>query len=155
MYLFIYLWLGIVHPIYLSTFEIKVSDDQHWKMSIRIFYDDLEDAIQNETGIRPNLKIGDLENHYASIEELLTGHMAIFRGDNKLEYTCEQATKINDVILITVVGLSDWPDGEIQIRCDLLLNIFHSQKNIVTVQKDTDLSTYYLHRARTTMTHRQ
>lgn len=123
----------LLHPIYLSTCKIQIDEQRQWQATFRIFYDDLEDGIQNMQGIRPNLDTNSLHRYEHYMLSYLQKHFEIWSITESLPIKIESAERLADVIILTVSGKTMWPDHEVQLRLDLLTEIFPQQKNIVQV----------------------
>ena len=126
----------ILHPIYLSTCKIEIDEQRQWQATFRIFYDDLEDGIQNMQGSRPNLSPPYLNLHEDKIELYLKKHFGITYDGKSLPFLTESIQRIEDVIIIEVAGQVKWPEEKVVLRSDLLTEIFSQQKNIVQVHND-------------------
>jgi hypothetical protein len=137
------------HALYLSTCEIIVEADGAWYGSIRIFHDDLEDALQNATSRRPNLNQEMIHQQQQDIEIYLNEHL-FFEGEHsRLPYRIVQIERTEDVIEIGLKGIQSFKSNSIIIHNDLLTELFESQKNIMTVRKSGQLATLYFNKHNT------
>lgn len=132
----------LLHPIYLSTCKIEIDEQRQWQATFRIFYDDLEDGIQNMQGSRPNLDTSSLHRYEHYMLSYLQKHFEIWNVTESLPIKMKNAERVADVIILTVSGETMWPDHEVKLRLDILTEIFHQQKNIVQVH-DSHLPVLY------------
>lgn len=140
------------HALYLSTCEIKIEEDKSWYGSIRIFHDDLEDALQNATGSRPNLTEELISLEHQDIELYLNEHLFIEKEHGRLLFQIVQLKRIEDVVEIGLRGNQSWESPRLIVHNDLLIELFESQKNIMTVRKSGQLTTLYFNKHTTVKT---
>jgi hypothetical protein len=140
--------LTVRHPIYLTTAEIKISADRSWTGSMRIFYDDLEDAIQNTTGNRPTLDSLNLDQYHTDILEYLRVHFLISSPVETLSFSILTLSRQEDVIMIKLKGEKIWPRSKQSIKNDILTELFGSQKNVMTIRYLDELDTLYFTKSR-------
>ncbi|MBK8504555.1 MAG: hypothetical protein IPL46_21500 [Saprospiraceae bacterium] len=137
------------HALYLSTCEILIEEDWTWQGSIRIFHDDLEDALQNATGSRPNLTLDLIHLEQTDIELYLNEHLFFKTESGRLPYEIVQIVRTEDVVEIRLKGIQSWKSTHIIVHNDLLIELFESQKNIMTIRKSDQLSTHYFNKRTT------
>jgi hypothetical protein len=137
------------HALYLSSCEILIEESGSWYGSVRIFHDDLEDALQNATGSRPNLTQDQIHLLQQDIELYLNEHLFFKKESGRLPYKVEQIVRLEDLIEIGVVGIQVWDSTHLIVHNDLLIELFESQKNIMTIRRPGQFSTLYFNKQAT------
>lgn len=135
----------MLHAFYLSTCEINIKSDRSWEGIIRIFHDDLEDALHHRFGIRPNLDEEDLKTHIENIQTYLNEHLFFTHKQEKAEYRIIKVVRHNDILQILVSGKS-WIERPLTIRNNLLMELFNSQKNVMTIKSAQEMTTLYFNK---------
>ncbi|NND35215.1 MAG: hypothetical protein HKN76_21690 [Saprospiraceae bacterium] len=128
------------HPLYLSTVEIEIRADRSWSGKMRIFYDDFEDALQNAFGARPNLDQKHINLYREQISNYLNSHLIIWSQSKGLTFSVASLLRTADVITLNIDGHDPWPDQSM-ITNDLLMELFGSQKNVMTFKLRADIRT--------------
>ena len=134
--------------MYLSTCEITIHPDNTWEGQVRIFHDDLEDAITNLTGQRPKLTTESLPSCYGKIQDYLRKHLIISDRNGKINIDLERAAVLQDVVEIIISG-SRINEDESYIENNILLEIFETQKNIMVIKKSGEIKTLYFKKNQT------
>jgi len=120
------------HAIYVSVTEVTKVDRQTWTVSCRMFNNDLEDAIRNQTGESVSLRSHtEVEN----ASELISGYVVErlkFLDDSgrsmMLKWVSGSAENDSVWCSFTLIG------GNVsEIENVLLLELFASQENIVSL----------------------
>lgn len=141
--LFFLLSTSNFHALYLSTCEVVVHDDQTWEAQLRIFFDDLEDAITNHSGYRPNLVNDQIAQHQPAISAYLNEHLFFVQGNSKITFQVTKAIRNQDVVEINLQSRQIWPDKSILVKNNLLMEIFEAQKNVMVIKKGDEIRTLY------------
>lgn len=138
------LFPSLFHPLYLSTCQIEIKADRSWTASLRIFHDDLEDALQNKNGQRPTLDQSTLTAHQMHILAYLKQHfmVAAARGSS-LDFGIVHLSMVEDIITVVCHGNKPWTKSKHFITHDLLTEIFGSQKNVMTINYQGQIETLY------------
>lgn len=146
----IILWIFLVlfHPIYISTADMTFDAQGSWSGTIKVFYDDLEDALQNQGGKRPNLTSENLIYYYPQMQAYLRNKLQFIQGEI-LSYQLVSASRLGDVITISIDGNDKWKPYQMTISNTLLLDLFESQKNIMTIRCNSDSNYFYLRKGLT------
>ena len=131
------------HALYLSTCEIQIADDYTWNGQLRIFHDDLEDAIFNLSGHRPNLSEDDIENHVGSISDYILNHLFIENRSGKGSIVLSQVIRNQDIVEISLQGQLPELTKQLSVKNDLLMEIFEAQKNVMVIHKSEVVKTLY------------
>lgn len=135
----------MLHAFYLSTCEINIKSDRTWEGIIRIFHDDLEDALHHRFGIRPNLDEEHLKTHIEDIQTYLNEHLFFTHNQENAEYRIIKAVRHNDILEIRISGKS-WFEKPLTIRNNLLMELFDSQKNVMTIKAAEEMTTLYFNK---------
>lgn len=135
--------LSQYHALYLSTCEVAVHADHTWEAQLRIFFDDLEDALTNRTGERPTLSQERLPNYQHAIQTYLNEHLFFRQGTESLEFKLITCNRKEDVVELIIEGTNPWRGDGILITNDLLMEIFTAQKNVMVIKKAEDIRTLY------------
>ncbi len=125
--------LGFTHKYYISNTLIHYNTEaQSLEISIKIFTDDFERALQEQTGATINL--GGVEEHeeaHRIIGDYLKQHFSISISDNKLDLN--YLGKEDEVdITRCYIEISNIPEfSEISISNSILFDQFEDQANII------------------------
>ena len=141
-------FLLLLHPIYISTSDVIFDAQGSWSGTIKVFYDDLEDALQNQGGKRPNLTSENLEQYYPQMYIYLSANLRFMQGQI-LSYRLVSASRLGDIITISFHGNTKWEPNPLTISNTLLLDLFESQKNIMTIRRNSDSNFFYLRKGLT------
>lgn len=127
-------FMSSFHPLYLSTTQIEVHQDGSWEGTIRFFYDDLEDALQNELKHRPTLTDQRINEHLGEIDAYLRIHLTFKDSisDHMMPYHITSGERVEDVIFLRLNGDKLW-SSKVLITCNLLLELFETQKNVFEI----------------------
>ncbi len=131
------------HPVYISVSDIHVQSDRSWSGEIHVFYDDLEDALQNQDKTRPTLTINRIERYKTSIQKYLFHHLLLSSSAGAITYEISGISRIGDLATIQLVGEDQWPKGQIQMENKVFLELFESQRNIVKIHYPSKRQTLY------------
>jgi len=120
------------HAIYVSVTEVKKIDDRTWTISCRIFNNDLEDAIRNQAGKSVSLRShAEIENASELISDYVAEKLKFLdNAGNTMPLKWASGSAENDSVWCNFT-LSGGNVSEIENI--LLLELFASQENIVTV----------------------
>ena len=141
IYLLSFLFLSILpaddlaeeHAIYVSVVEISYGSDRNGKMQVKLFTDDLEDAILNHTGTRVKLN-GNCARHLELMEAYLKEHLAITIDRQAIDYNISGCEKV-DISTWLEFSFScndDW--SAVRIQGDQLMELFPTQSNVFSVK---------------------
>ena len=130
------------HAVYISVTTLEVDVDGKVKGSLKIFSDDLEDALHRFSGERPAI-VGrqDLSPIASQFEQYLRKHLTIrARGGGSL-LTLENLENVGDSTWAYFKTGLESPSDWLNIESSILIDIFPDQVNIVEV-KLTDKPRY-------------
>lgn len=121
--------LAPVHNIHVSNTEIELRGEDKIEVTVRIFTDDLQNAV----GLKP----GELPTNYRGADELIQKYMnQVLRLESdgkKVDLTYEESIASGDAIWIYYSATLK-PDGhEITLYNAVLHDLFNDQKNMVRV----------------------
>ena len=141
------------HAIYVSVIEIEKPEDSNIAaLRFKIFADDLEDAIYNQSGIRVDLLKGDCNNAQKLIENYLEEYFKLTINSTYVdrEYiSCE----LNDISLwleFTMNTPGEW--HEVEVHAGYLMELFPTQTNVVSITFNESKKLFRLTNDKTTET---
>ena len=116
------------HAIYVSVLEIKKGS-----LMVKVFANDLEDAIFNQVQQRVNLLNSNCSENRALVSDYFKNHLGFFIDGDLMSYnfvSCE----VNDISLwITFEFASPAIWSEVEITADYLMELFPTQSNVVSI----------------------
>ena len=141
IYLLSFLFLSILpagdraeeHAVYVSVVEISYGSGKVGKMQAKLFTDDLEDAIFNQTRTRVKLS-GNCTRHLELMEAYLKQHLVITINQQAIDYKISGCEKV-DISTWLEFSFScndDW--SAVRIQGDQLMELFPTQSNVFTVK---------------------
>jgi hypothetical protein len=126
------------HAIYVSVLEIEQKKSANGTIKVKLFADDLEDALYNFKNERVDLLGQDCKQFSDLITEYLKAHLALTIKGEKLEYTYANC-ELNDIsIWLTYSFKNETAWTEILVSADYLMELFPTQSNVVSVTKGTE-----------------
>jgi len=105
---------------------------------VKVFADDLEDAIFNQAQQRPDLLNGSCKQSKILISNYFKKHL-IFKIDGKEQDYVYLSCEVNDISLWLTFELNSpatW--GEVEITADYLMELFPTQSNVVSITYQSD-----------------
>lgn len=127
------------HAIYVSVLEVKQGS-----IMVKVFADDLEDAIFNQAQQRPDLLSGNCNQNKILISNYFEKHLMI-KIDGKEQGYRYLACEVNDIsiwLTFDFTSLSSW--GEVEITADYLMELFPTQSNVVSITYQTEKKMFRL-----------
>jgi hypothetical protein len=127
------------HAIYVSVLEIESDSDKETASAmVKIFANDLEDAIFNHSDNRLDLLTGNCDLNSELILNYFYDHLQLIIDGNPQKYSfvgCE----INDTSLwLTFEFKSPSKWKELAITADYLMELFPTQSNVVSIKYHGD-----------------
>lgn len=127
------------HPFHVSVCDITYnSDDQHLKISVRVFLDDLELTLRNHTG-EPKLDImvperwEDVQHHTG---QYLLKNLTISTTETPLDIKYI-GSEIEVDVLWAYLEVKDLPTFDaMTVRFTNMLEIYSDQENLVHIRRD-------------------
>ena len=120
------------HAIYVSVLEIEKVDERG-QIRIKIFADDLEDAIYNSSQKRIDLLKGDCSQNKILVSEYFANHLQLTLDGTNVDYkfiSCE----VNDISIwfnYDFTSMTTW--SELEVKADYLMELFPTQSNVVSI----------------------
>lgn len=126
---------GEIHPIYISVIEIDHDrGESRATIRIKVFIDDLEDAIKYASGRIIKLKNkGSCNSNRELIQKYFGNHFKIrINGDNVL-YELDKCEIFDDSIWLYFNSQTPLKWTQMHITADYLMELFPTQSNIVKI----------------------
>lgn len=101
------------HAIYVSVLEID-----HQEMKVKVFMDDLNDAIRNDS---------------SSIEEYFQKKINLQTDDESVIFSFQEVTEEGEIYWITFKLEMPEEHGLVNLKADYLMELFPDQTNVVKV----------------------
>jgi hypothetical protein len=140
-----------MHAIYVSVLEIEQPiGEKGGTINVKIFADDLEDAIFNMSRKRINLLTDECFKNKDLVNIYFAQHLQISIDGKKLEYyysSCE----INDISIwfnYSFISEPNW--SELEVKADYLMDLFPAQSNVVSITKGKEKKMFRLTNQHTT-----
>ena len=121
------------HAIYVSVLEVEQGS-----IMVKVFANDLEDAIFNYAQQRLSLVSGDCSKGKALFTSYFRDHLVI-KIDGKEQKYSYQSCEVNDISLWLTFEFSSpavWK--EVEITADYLIELFPTQSNVVSISYQTE-----------------
>lgn len=137
-----FLYAGLDHDIHVSVCEmVYMEEDSKIEMSIKIFYDDLLNAV----GLNPG---EELPEDYTSSDELITAfiHKNVkirINGEVK-DLNYEASHSYPPAVWSTFIIHQDSPIEQISMKNTILVDLFDDQVNMVTIKVGKKRKAYSL-----------
>ena len=139
--------LSSSHAIYVSVLEVEQGS-----IEVKVFANDLEDAIFNHAQQRLDLVSGDCSKGKALITNYFRDHLAIKIEGKEQQYSY-QSCEVNDISLwLTFEFSSPVTWGEVEITADYLMELFPTQSNVVSISYQGEKRIFRLTNGSTTET---
>lgn len=123
------------HAIYVSVMEVIYVGDNKGTLKLKLFADDLEDAIYNQVSKRYDLLGGECTLAKNDISNYLQEHLELMI-DNRRAKLNFVGCELNDISLWTSFEFqtsSEW--NSVSIKADYLMELFPTQSNVVSLTK--------------------
>lgn len=139
--------LSSSHAIYVSVLEVEPGS-----IMVKVFANDLEDAIFNQARQRPDLLSGNCSQSKALISNYFKNHLKFKINGEEQGYrylSCE----VNDISLWLTFEFTSPPTwSEIEITADYLMELFPTQSNVVSITYHSKKRMFRLTKGATTET---
>ncbi len=125
--------LSVLHPVHLTVTNIEYfSDKKVFVVQVRFFRDDLEKAIDLDTGIKPDFRKTEKQNNQLLLEYIRKHLQIIINGDNITgEYTLE-GYDLKDITLWARVRFKyKKPVKQVKIVNTLMLRLYPDNRNLL------------------------
>ena len=124
------------HAIYISVANIDIQAKENVLLiSLKVFSDDLEDAIHNHTGVREKV-VGrsDFTDLSEVIEDYINQKFKIFLDEKQVPLQVSSCENIGDTTWIYLTGETGDFKNSIRVSNLVLFEVFDTQKNIVEIE---------------------
>ena len=126
-------FLFLLHPIYISTSEI-ILNNNNVEVKIRIFRDDLEDGLRlfhgESISIDTNQK---LKKESKKIEAYIKNKFKLTIDKSKINYMMIDLQLINDLVETSFHFKSQLRINKISVKNNILFDIYKIQKNVTLI----------------------
>ena len=133
MYNILIFFLFIIHPIYISTSEI-ILNNNNAKVKIRIFRDDLEDGLRlfhgKSISIDTNQK---LKKESKEIDTYIQNKFKLSIDKSKINISIINYQLINDLVEISFSFKSELRIDNISVTNNILFDVYRVQKNVTLI----------------------
>ncbi len=126
------------HAVYVSVLEVTKQADTAGNLQIKVFTDDLEDAIFNQQRKRVDLQRNDSNQFGEEVSTYFAQHLSLIIDGKKVNYSY-LSTEINDIsvwLTFSIEAPETWK--EVSITADYLMELFPTQSNIVSIKYKGD-----------------
>lgn len=150
-------WTGVAgkppHAIYVSVIEIEQNSvDSNGIIRIKVFMNDLQDAIFNQTAKHVDLANDSCDKNKVLVSGYFKDHLIIMINGLQLSYNY-QSCEINDISIwfeFTFSAVNQW--RTLAITADYLIELFPTQSNIVSIAYEEQKSMFRLTKGETQKT---
>ena len=133
MYNILIFILFIIHPIYISTSEI-ILNNNNAEVKIRIFRDDLEDGLRlfhgKSISIDTNQK---LKKESKEIDRYIQSKFKLSIDKSKINISIINYQLINDLVEISFSFKSELRIDNISVTNNILFDVYRVQKNVTLI----------------------
>lgn len=132
------------HAIYISVAKVNFNKEANEVLiSLKVFSDDLEDAIHNYSGKRQKVVgIMDFTDLSSVIEGYVNKKIELNLDGNQVSLQVDSCENIGDTTWIYLKGETGPFSQSIQVKNQVLFEVFDTQKNIVEIEY-SDEKYYY------------
>ncbi len=122
------------HAIYLSVIEVEVIASGESKLRIKIFSDDLQNALRNFSN---DYQHHDLQHYFAQnqalAEQYFQAHLKISVNRKPVSMSLQNFTIENDAHFVTFSMSTPTSPNKMEVQADFLMELFPTQTNVVKV----------------------
>ena len=133
MYNFLIFLIYLIHPIYISTSEI-ILNNNNAEVKIRIFRDDLEDGLRlfhgKSISIDTNQK---LKKESKEIDRYIQSKFKLSIDKSKINISIINYQLINDLVEISFSFKSELRIDNISVTNNILFDVYRVQKNVTLI----------------------
>jgi len=125
------IWVSNSHAIYLSVVDLNYQS-KATEITVKVFSDDLEDAIYNLT--RNRVKMGsDCHGHKEVISSYFSRYLKISVNGNSMKYEWKSCEINDDSIWLSFTGDNPGTIQKISVKADYLMELFPAQTNVINI----------------------
>jgi len=125
------------HAIYISVIEMEIKNDIVTEMQVKVFADDIADALRAEsgkiiddTGVYDEIELGLVEQYFRK-------HLYLKNKDESKFFTLISSSKEDQAVWLQFL-MKDPIDNEDILIGDYLIEIFPTQRNMIRLNQDGD-----------------
>ena len=128
------------HAIYLSVTELNLVEKKPIDFTVKVFSDDLQDALRN---FNTKYQTADIGSFFFINESIAVAyfneHFIISAGTIQIDYTLLSHSIESDAHFITFrLDQTIWPKN-FMLKADFLMELFPTQKNIVKIRQGDNI----------------
>ena len=122
------------HAIYVSVIELKEIEGGG-RLSVKVFYDDLEAAIQNSTGLALDLSdVFNCRGYSSDITDYFRSHLTLKINNEDIRYEFSQCEKNGDSIWLEYEFYTNQQWQYLNLENDHFMELFPTQTNVFSVE---------------------
>ena len=127
----IFSFLVFIHPIYISSTNVVVSDEI-LEIKIKLFRDDLEDGLRDFHGFSISIdSLNKIEKTKSLINQYINDKLTLEINNEKINFFIIDYSLINDVLEVYFIQNFTKKTKDIKINNQLLIEIYSEQSNIM------------------------
>lgn len=124
------------HALYIGVIKIEHQEDTALTtMDIKVFSDDLQNALKNEFGWKelPNISIA-CEEHTDVLLQYFQNHLSLFINNKPVSLALQTCKNDSEVYILryTFAAAKKWTS--LTLQADFLMELFPTQSNVLQVQ---------------------
>ena len=127
----IFSFLVFIHPIYISSTNVVVSDEI-LEIKIKLFRDDLEDGLRDFHGFSISIdSLNKIEKNKSLINQYINDKLNLIINNEKINFFIINYSLTNDVFEVYFKQIFTKKTKDIKINNQLLIEIYSEQSNIM------------------------
>jgi hypothetical protein len=128
---FIFSLFFFIHPVYISSTNIIISDEI-LEIKIKLFRDDLEDGLRDFHGFSISIDSSNkIEKNKSLINQYINDKLTLEINNEKINFFIIDYSLINDVLEVYFTKNFTKKTKDIRITNQLLIEIYSEQSNIM------------------------
>ena len=127
----IFSFLVFIHPIYISSTNVVVSDEI-LEIKVKLFRDDLEDGLRDFHGFSISIdSLNKIEKNKSLINQYINDKLTLIINNEKINFFIINYSLTNDVFEVYFKQIFTKKTKDIKINNQLLIEIYSEQSNIM------------------------
>ena len=127
----IFSFLVFIHPIYISSTNVVVSDEI-LEIKIKLFRDDLEDGLRDFHGFSISIdSLNKIEKNKSLINQYINDKLTLIINNEKINFFIINYSLTNDIFEVYFKQIFTKKTKDIKINNQLLIEIYSEQSNIM------------------------
>ena len=128
---FIFSLFFFIHPVYISSTNIIISDEI-LEIKIKLFRDDLEDGLRDFHGFSISIDSSNkIEKNKSLINQYINDKLTLIINNEKINFFIINYSLTNDVFEVYFKQIFTKKTKDIKINNQLLIEIYSEQSNIM------------------------